>query len=204
VADISVAPDVESIAVELIGEFHPHIKSHGVRILYLKSATDKAYRGRSVLAETQSLGGLAGWLSQFVEDGDDEPYEYAITVYGSAWEGLTAKERQACIDGELCKLVEKTVHRRDGEETVIKLQDYDVKGFTGNIERFGLWRSSLRIFAAKARQLPLDMNAVAAEEQMAREEANGASGDDGDGEEGEGLDLNRPVPVGAAAGRGAE
>jgi hypothetical protein len=203
-ADIQIAPDVESIAVELIGEFHPHLKSHGVRILYLKSEQDRAYRGRPVLADTQALGGLAGWLSQFAPDGDEEPYEYAITVYGSAWQGLTAKERQAAVDAELCKLVEKTVHHRDGETTVIKLQDFDVKGFTANIERFGLWRSSLRIFAAKARQLPLDMNAVAAEEQMARESEASTSADSGEEDDGEGLDLNRPAPVGAGAGRGAE
>jgi hypothetical protein len=100
--------------------------------------------------------------------------------------------------------VEKTVHHRDGETTVIKLQDFDVKGFTANIERFGLWRSSLRIFAAKARQLPLDMNAVAAEEQMARESEASTSADSGEEDDGEGLDLNRPAPVGAGAGRGAE
>lgn len=202
-AEISVAPDVEEIALELIGEYHDHIRSHGVRILYLRSEQDKAYRGKPVIADTQALGGLAGWLSQFVEDGDEEPYEYAITVYGSAWEGLTAKERQAAVDPELCKLVEKTVHRADGEMTVIKLQDFDVKGFTANIERFGLWRSALRIFAAKARQLPLDMAAVAAEDQMARDEAATASGD-GDEPDGEGLDLNQPEPVGARGRGGAE
>lgn len=203
---IEIAPDVEEIAVELIGEYHPHIRSHGVRILYLKSDADRAYRGKPVIADTQSLSGLASWLSQFAPDADEEPYEYAITVYGSIWEGLTAKERQAAIDSELCKLVEKTVHHRDGEETVINLQDFDVKGFTANIERFGLWRTSLRIFAAKARQLPLDMAAVAAEEQMARDQAAAANGDEGDESDGEGLDLNRPIPIGVAAGagRGAE
>lgn len=158
-AERKLAPDVEAIAVELIGEFHDHIRSNGVKILYVHSDQDKATRGKSVIAETIALGGAVGWLSSFVPGAVGE-YDFMIIVYGSIWEGLNAKQRQAAIDNELCKLVEKTVQHRDGEETVIKLQDFDWKGFTANIERFGLWRPALRIFAAKAKQLPLDMAGV--------------------------------------------
>lgn len=158
-AERKIAPDVEAIAIELIGEFHDHIRSNGVKILYVHSDQDKATRGKSVIAETLSLGGMGAWLSSFVPGAHGE-YDYAIVVYGSIWEGLNAKQRQAAIDNELCKFVEKTVQHRDGEETVIKLVDYDWKGFTANIERFGLWRPALRIFAAKAKQLPLDMVGV--------------------------------------------
>lgn len=158
-AERKLAPDVEAIAIELIGEFHDHIRSNGVKILYVHSDQDKATRGKSVIAETIPLGGMGSWLSSFVPGATGE-YDFALVVYGSIWEGLNAKQRQAAIDNELCKLVEKTVQHRDGEETVIKLVDYDWKGFTANIERFGLWRPALRIFAAKAKQLPLDMAGV--------------------------------------------
>lgn len=160
-AETKLAPDIEEIARDLIAEYHAHVTSNGVRILYLHSDADRAYRGHAMIADIRALGGIAGWLSSFVDGKGGDPYDFALTVYGSIWEGLTAKERAAAVDAELCKLVEKTVTTRDGEETTIKLQDHDVKGFAANIERFGLWTTRLRLFGAKARQLPLDIAAGA-------------------------------------------
>lgn len=159
-AEIKLSSQVAEIVQDLIDKYHPHVRENGVRILCCYSDQDKATRGRPVRAEIVSLGGRAKWLSGFVDVTGEEPnegYDFCLTAFGSIWEGMTYQMRQAAIDAELCKLVEKTVQTRDGETTTIKLQDYDVKGFVANIERFGLWASSLRIFASKAKQLPLDL-----------------------------------------------
>lgn len=162
-AEITIANDVAEIAEELIGEFHPHIRSHGVRLICLKSDHDKAQKGRSVDAEIVPLGGRARFYSGFVDVGraqdPTDGYDFEMTVYGSMWEGYTSKQRQACVDRELCKLVEKTVQHADGETTVIKLQDYDVKGFTDNLSRFGTWTTRIYNFVSKGKQLPLDLQA---------------------------------------------
>jgi hypothetical protein len=160
VANVRLDNDLREIADDLITDHHRHILDNGVRILCAYSDQDRARYGKAIRVEITPLGGRAQWLSGFVDVAESEPnegYDYMLTAYGSIWTGSTDVMREAAVDEQLCRLVEKTVQTRDGETTVIKIRDFDVRGFVENIQRFGLWESGKRIFAAKSRQLPLDL-----------------------------------------------
>jgi len=179
-AEIKLAPDVEEIALEEIAEWHEHLRANGTRILYLHSDQDRARRGRALKADMISLGGTQYTIGVLAAGGSPSThdYDFALVVYGAAWEGLGVKQRRAAVDEQLCRLVEKTVRHRDGDEIVIKLQDPDVSVFLSNFEHFGAWTKSLRSLVSKGRQLPLDLAGEAEDRTDAdqRERVGAANG----------------------------
>lgn len=190
-ADRELAPDVEEIAVGLIGEYHPHIREHGALIVYRKSDQNKASGGRSVDAEMSVVSGDTRWaMSRWAELEGSEP-DFMLTVYGAMWDGYTPLQRKACVDRELCRIVAKTVQHSDGETTVLKLQSYEVKGFPENITRFGVWQTPYKRFSAASKQPSLFSEELKIDEKAeAQQAADAAAQTDGTAEDGEGEPVN--------------
>ena len=78
--------------------------------------------------------------------------DLVVTINKVAWPALSARQRVALVDHELCHF-EKDVD--DGGDPKWLLVGHDVEEFTGVIQRHGLWSRDVENFVSEARQLRL-------------------------------------------------
>lgn len=153
-----LSTEVEKVANSLIKQFHDELKSKTIVYVTQEKKDDKTgqsvaqmRKGRPVLADVKVIGGLNAFLvSGETATGLNGPTPFAVVVVSKhAWNLLKAKQREAMLDEQLCRLDYDT---ETGKPTV---SDYDVHAITLNAKRFGAWNEDLDRFLTAAQDFPL-------------------------------------------------
>lgn len=148
------APDVETIAKDIIATVEDHEHLAQAVILYVFRDKASRSRGRAVLGTARKVSGLNRFL---VRDEDDLPL-FVLEVAKDTWDDLTEEQRRALVDHELCHLV---VDTEDDGTLVGRTRGHDLEEFVGIVERHGLWKADVAALgiaaASKVDQLTLEL-----------------------------------------------
>lgn len=160
--DYKRAPEVESIARDLIKRVDQHKNLAHVRVEYVWRPDASKSKGRLILAKARKIGGLNAFLANVdaidVVDEPNQPF-FVIEVAADTWEKLTADQRIALVDHELCHCV--VDFDADGNPAM-SMRGHDLEEFACIVERHGLWASDVARFgSAVAEQLALAVDEVA-------------------------------------------
>ncbi len=137
----TVAEEVQEIAAGLINGIHDRLAE--ARIIYLFRSGDWKSKGKVVLGKASKVPEQWQYLTGL---------DLVVTINKVAWPALSARQRVALVDHELCHF-EKDVD--DGGDPKWLLVGHDVEEFTGVIQRHGLWSRDVENFVSEARQLRL-------------------------------------------------
>lgn len=147
------APAVQSIAQNLIPDYHPHLKE--ARVLFLFSGKKMTSRGKPVWGKAMRMTDMQRFLSAAGADWDEtEGFDFAIVVNRETWDGeLDEKQRTALVDHELCHCVQTPKGKW-------AIRDHEIEEFSEVIERHGLWAENVQAFGqavveATQQRLPL-------------------------------------------------
>lgn len=143
------APEVEAIALRLIGAHHQHLDGVDIRFVFRDEHQTKG--DRVVWATTRLVGGLNAWLAgEQSEEGDEPERFFVMDVAADVWSVLDKAGREALVDHELCHC--KTTI--DG----LRLTGHDLEEFTAVVVRHGLWRPEVEalVRAGQGHQLTLE------------------------------------------------
>lgn len=159
--EFSYAPEVATIAAELIAQQPMHGLLSQVRIDYVFRDKAAKSHGRVVLGRARKVGGLNAFL---IRDGEPDPM-FVIEVAEDEWLNLDDDQRRALVDHELCHC-----QVTEGEEGLeLAIRGHDLEEFTCIVERHGMWKQDVRRFGS----------VIAEQMAMAVEEAVTYTGDDG-------------------------
>jgi hypothetical protein len=149
-----LAPEVESIAVDLIGKYHSHLEDVDVRYIFRSEA---ASRGGLVLwGDAKKVQGLTAFLihsGEGVEALDHEDVDevtsepmFCLVVAEDIWRGAEPSIRQALVDHLLrrCRIEQS----ENGPRFVLVAPE--AQEFADVLGRHGMWRDSLRKLVAAA------------------------------------------------------
>lgn len=149
------APEVETIAKELIEKYHCHLTDFNVRIEYVFSNKTPKKNGKEVWAYVRKISSLGAYLAGTDTEGDDD--FFVMVVSEPVWEVLPTDKRMPLIDHELCHLWAEAdqVDEDDADaipEDVVKLSlsAHDVEEFSCIVRRWGLWRTDVEDFVNAA------------------------------------------------------
>jgi hypothetical protein len=131
----SAAEDVRKIAREMMGEGKPHSRLVNVPIEYLFMDGIPKKGGMAVWGKTEKVGGLHAYLAK----GGMCDF-FVILIAEPMWRDLTAEQRIALVDHELCHCGE------DVDKGTLAVIPHDVEEFVGVVSRHGLWRKALDRF----------------------------------------------------------
>ncbi len=154
------APEVQKMAREIIREYHDHLITNSVKIVFLFTDEPVKVRGAETLGTARKVSGLTAFLAQMdIENGEmlaDTPGEikdafFVITIWEEAWRhNLTDAQKRALLDHELCHCYsEEEQSRQTGEPTgVIKLAvlPHNLEEFHVIAARHGIWRPDINRF----------------------------------------------------------
>lgn len=146
-----LAPDVESIANELIPAHHSHLASARIGYLFReKAARKKVTLDGSIERVTQGQAGRVGSKKYEILCEKD----FIIEIAADEWNAATGAMRRYIVDHELshCGGEEDP---ENGGEMIWFMLPHDIEEFIGVVERNGLQREVVRDFyraAAKADQ----------------------------------------------------
>lgn len=146
----SHAPDVRRIGEPLIAKHHTHLAD--VRVEYVYRSKHSKTAGRAVYGKARKVSGLIAFLavnSQAPVDADPGDEFFVIEIAADLWLTLSAKERKALVDHELCHC--RADFDEDKDQIVLSIRGHDVEEFTEIIERHGVWHDDLKEFAAAAK-----------------------------------------------------
>lgn len=124
-----VPDDVLELAQEIIWEHHPELNEFAIGFIFRSEAAMSG--GRKKIGEASKV---TGKLTPFVDlDG-------LVWLAGDVWYTLSANQRRALIDHELC-------HFEVNQEGNLVIRGHDIEEFKCIIERYGLWKADLIDFA---------------------------------------------------------
>lgn len=132
---------VVNLVEAIINEFHPELSGVDIGVLFKDEATKKG--GKLVLGQARKAPPIL------------KAYEYLhflIILAKDQWDRMTAPQRRALIDHELCHCL------YDYEREQASIRPHDIEEFNEIIDRHGLWTSDLVSAAPKfeeAQQRPL-------------------------------------------------
>ena len=132
---------VVNLVEAIINEYHPRLSGADIVILFKDEATKKG--GKLVLGTAKKAPAI---LRAY------EDLHFLIILAKDRWDLMTAPQRRALIDHELCHCV------IDYEREFTSIRPHDIEEFNEILDRHGLWTSDLRTAAPKfeeARQRPL-------------------------------------------------
>lgn len=135
--DFALAPDVQDIADRLISECHELRDAAYWRIRYLWKAKGGASKGHLTLGKCVKTSGALSFFS----DVDYIVWLGADNVRDSMF---TYRQVEALIFHELCHIETKESDEGDDDQPAIKGHDAEV--FLAEIQRYGMWRTSLQRF----------------------------------------------------------
>lgn len=125
------APQPAAIGAALVGSLHRHLLGATIAYVFRQSMAEK---DKTTLAKASKAGNKLSFFTG---------YDLCIDVNHEAWLKLTPEQRVALIDHELCHFgVEDT-----DKGTRYVLLGHDVEEFGAIVNRWGLWKPDLRIFA---------------------------------------------------------
>jgi hypothetical protein len=159
------APDVATIARQLISEHHRHLLD--AHLLYLFTRKPRSKAGKTVLGTAQKASGITEYLSTRPgQDGDLHAADFILVFSYQEWKDLTESQRRALVDHELthCDFKE------DKWGTITwKIRGHDVEEFREIIQRHGLWQPEVESFVRAAEQMTLPLERVPASGARASE-----------------------------------
>jgi len=153
------APEVKEIADRLIPEHHQEIELWMDEIRYIFRDKAAKSKGRVVLGKAHKVGGMACYLIHSAtgdsnEFGDQAGDMFVVEIAEDAWENLTARQRVALVDHELCHF---SIEIDEDDGTVLrKIVGHDVEEFSAIAQRYGAWKPDLTEFA-EALQLKMSI-----------------------------------------------
>ncbi len=131
-----------ALADLLIPKYHPHLTN--ARISYLwKQELQIRGAGRVRLAKASKCDAKLAFLANS---------DFVILFNWKAWEKLTAMQRVAIADHELCHC------DQDLDSGAWKMRHHDVEEFSEIVGRYGLWKMDLMLFGHQLKQLELDLS----------------------------------------------
>lgn len=140
----SPAPDVQKIAQELIPEHHPHLVEVRIEYVFIDKIPNKG--NKQVWGTMRKIGALPAYLAAPAEDQADGYTSdfFCMTITLPVWEQLSQEDKVALVDHELCHAgVEED---EDGVKK-LKIIPHDLEEFNAIVERHGLWRKDVELFA---------------------------------------------------------
>jgi hypothetical protein len=139
------APEVATIATHLIAAHHTDLAD--VEIRYVFRAEHQTTGGKAVMGRARLVSGLNAWLIASVNPeaimpaDDEEPDRFfVIEIAEDIWRVLTADDRQALVDHELCHCILEA--NADGDLKP-KLRGHDLEEFISVVGRHGVWRPEI-------------------------------------------------------------
>lgn len=155
-AKYSKAPEVESVAEELIDKHHTHLSNETIRYVWRDKHTMS--KGKPQLVAARKISGLAGWLHRgYFADGDPDQFTdfFVIEVARDIWDRLDDEQRIALVDHALCHLDVEIPDQGDKDRRLL-VRAPDVSEFTVIVQRHGMWRPSIEEFLKAGNQLSID------------------------------------------------
>jgi hypothetical protein len=141
VRDFLHGTEIEEIATELIALYHPHLQN--LNIAYYFNLKPKKTKGRIALGTCEKATGLFAQVYA-AEMGWDCDEFFTIKIYKLTWDQLTAAQRRALIDHELCHAWAE--EDKEGKVT-LKLLPHDMEEFAVIVKRHGLWLPDVQLMA---------------------------------------------------------
>ena len=161
----SDAPDVESLAEDLIHLHHPHLIDEPIRYIFRDKAAkkhDKIVRGTASI-----LGGRTAFFSLTEEEWDREeerqesPSFFVIEIAADQWAEMSSQEQQALVDHELshCWACDVEKGKGEGKRPVrsLSLRGHDVEEFAHIVQRYGMWHAELSTFNKVCREKSIQL-----------------------------------------------
>lgn len=157
--DYRHAAAVKRIATGLIPAHHPHLE--GIRIEYVFRDTAAKKAGKEVWGTARKVSGLNAYLAA---TGDEVPVDtdvedlFVIEIAEDIWAKLNDRQRRALVDHELCHC---GITVDDAGEVSLTMIGHDLEEFASIVERHGLWRADVEVFARaawEAQELPLGLD----------------------------------------------
>lgn len=140
------APEVKTIAEELIQKYHPSLRDFAPRIEYVFTDKTPKKGGKEVWGTMRKITNLAAFLAQdefSQEQGINDPF-FVMTITKPVWDILQHDKRVALVDHELCHAVVE--EKEDGKNRLL-IVPHDLEEFTCIVKRHGLWREDVQEFA---------------------------------------------------------
>lgn len=142
------APEVETIANDLILRYHQHLIDYNVRIEYVFVDKTPKSNGYEVWGTCKKISNLNAFLANS-QSGSD-PF-FVITISEPVWEVLPQNARIALVDHELCHAWAEVKESEDDDESVkLSTNPHDLEEFTCIVRRHGLWRDNVQTFVDAA------------------------------------------------------
>lgn len=174
-----ISSEAGKVAKDLIKQFHPDLTSKTIRYVMQTrkdaetgEAQQQMRKGKPVFADVKLVGGLNAFLiSGEARTDANGPTPIAVVVLSNfAWNKFSAKQREACLDEQLCRL---DYNLETGRPTIL---DFDAAVMTLNVKRFGAWHEDLDKFLTAAKDFPLfkDLDESVTEAPKVKKAAAGA------------------------------
>lgn len=128
------APEVKDIAGKLIGLYHDPLLNEDIEYVFRSEASSS--KGKVVLGKARKVTGLPAYLSRTSE----EPF-FLMEIALDTWENLSADQKEALVDHELCHFG----ITEDGRRFILP---HDLEEFAAIVERHGLWNPAVKRIAA--------------------------------------------------------
>jgi hypothetical protein len=138
------AEGVETIAAELIPNFHPELATARFKYVFVDKASQKS--GKPVLGKVRRITGLLDFLIET---------DFVMEVALDTWNPLHDSQRKALVDHllESCTGEEDT---NNGGAMKWSVREPDVQEFAAILRRHGAWNEELAAFTVIAKEIGVD------------------------------------------------
>lgn len=136
------APEAQRIVDALIPKHHAHL----LDVPVLCVMRDKAAKsgGKVTWGKARKVDGLTAFLARDPADAN-YPREFFILEFArDVWATLSDVQKRALVDHELCHC---SIEIDDEGELHLGMRPHDIEEFAEIVDRHGLWRDDLKIFA---------------------------------------------------------
>jgi hypothetical protein len=156
--EYELSQEAGKVAKHLIKQFHPDLGPKDIRyVMQIRKdaetgeAQQQMRKGKPVFADVKVVGGLNAFLiSGEARTDSNGPTPIAVVVLSNyAWNKFNEKQREACLDEQLCRL---DYNLETGRPTIL---DYDATVMTLNVKRFGAWHEDLQKMFEATKEMPL-------------------------------------------------
>lgn len=143
------APEVKTIAEDLIPKYHPHLADSRIEYVFIDTIPNKG--GKEVWGSMRKITNLPAYLGADESDkerGINTPF-FVLSITEPVWKDLSDKERIALVDHELCHGGVEVTEEGDYKLGIIP---HDLEEFSCIVERHGLWRKDVEQFFKAGKQ----------------------------------------------------
>jgi len=138
------AEGVETVAGELIPQFHPELATARFKYVFVDKASQK--NGKPVRGKVRRITGILDFLIET---------DFLMEVALDEWNPMSDSQRKALIDHllESCTGEEDTAN---GGEMKWSTREPDVQEFAAILRRHGAWNEDLAAFTVIAKEIDVD------------------------------------------------